>query len=369
MSSKNNDPLKFGLKFESPDDPNIGNYIQCGITYNPKLMIESVKSNTFSHRGIDYEFCTELCNFDGTVAKYNVINKHLSDNSTINKSVCFDLPQIKTMPNAQTYHGGLFAIRHFIRVWVRKLFGNEFYEREIYAYKKVPFIKKVEPYNWVMIIGDTLRVNILTQRRKFDLNDVIMGSLHFIMVNIKIRMVRIQIVAQETLEVNGVSKKFKNIIDYWELAVGNPVKDEIIPFRLFLKPVNIHPSTSNVELGYSVTHFLHFTIITESGSKYFKALQVRFSKMDRLPFFFDGEDDEFVKKFQKEVLQQQTPQNPTKTDKSNRKLFLNTNEQGDNEQNQNEDAEPQEEEDEGAEIGNDENDENGDNDDNDQFEM
>lgn len=362
MSAKSNEPLKFGLKFESPDDPNIGYYIQCGITYNPKLIIESVKSNTFSYRGIDYEFCTELCNFDGTVAKYNVTNKHLSDSGTINKSVVFDLPQIKTMQNAQTYHGGLFAIRHFIRVWVRKLFGTESFEREIFAYKKIPFLKRVEPYNWTMIIGDSLRINILTQRRKFDLNDVIMGALHFIIVNIKIRMIRIQIVAQETLEVNGVSKKFKNIIDYWELAVGNPVKDEIIPFRLFLKPINIHPSTSNLELGYSVTHFLHFTVITESGSKYFKALQVRFSKMDRLPFFFDGEDDDFIKDFQKNVLHQ-TEQSQAKTDKSNRKLFLNTNENEENEDDEQEKVqEPQEEEDDDDdEIGNDE--------DNEQYEM
>ena len=345
MSEKSNDPLKFSLNFKSPDDPEIGYYIQCGLTYNPRLLIESIKSNSFSHRGIDFEFCTELCNFDGTVAKYNVINKHLSDSGVINKTTNFDLPQVKTMQNTQTYHGGLFSIRHFIRVWVRKLFGTEFFEKEIYAYKKIPYINRVEPYNWTMIIGDNLRINILSQRRKFDLNDVVMGALHFIMVNIKIRMIRIQIVAQETLEVNGVSKKFKNIIDYWELAVGNPVKDEIIPFRFYLKPVNIHPSTSNIELGYSVTHFLHFTVITESGSKYFKALQVKFMKMDRVPFFFDGEDDDILKEFTKNIAQQ--PQSgKSKVDKSNRKLFIDEKQQdhqevdiqpNENEQDQNED--------------------------------
>lgn len=298
--SKNNDPLKFILNFESPDDPRPGYYIQCGLAYNLKLIIESVKSPTFSHRGIEYEFCTEICNFDGTVVKYNVTSRHLADSAVINNSVIYDLPQVKTMANGQTYHGALFAVRHMIRVWVKKFFGMETLEREILAFKKVQYPKRVEPYNWAMIIDDTFRINILMQRRKFDLDDVILGELHFIIANMKIRMVRIQLVAQETLEFNGVSKKFKNVIDYWELAVGNPVKGEMIPFRIFLKPVYIWPSTSNVELGYSSTHFVHFTVITESGSKYFKALQVRFTKMDRLPFFFEGEDDALLSQFQKD---------------------------------------------------------------------
>lgn len=290
--------LEFALSFD-PWDENL-KVLRLEKEYSVELTITSVDSPTFSHRGIDYEFCTEITPCGAKPLKAQQTNLRLSESSTISKTTSFQLPKVTFPEYTQTYHGALFTVRHFIRVWVRKLIGSEFFEQELEVYRIIPYANFFEPFYVRVNIGDSLGVDYLISRRKYDINDVILGQVRFSNVDLQVKILRVQIVAQEMFEINNVSRKFKNILNYWELAYGTPVNNEVIPFRLFLSPVQISPSCSNPKYGYSATHFLHFTIVTNSGDKYYKSLQVGFYKMDRLPFFFTGEDDAFVEKLEAE---------------------------------------------------------------------
>ena len=113
-----------------------------------------------------------------------------------------------------------------------------------------------------------------------------MGGAHFLLVALKIVKFTVELVAQEILDIGGKTKKHTNIIYEWEITDGAPVKGEIIPFRLFFSPLNVSPSVVDQTKGYSVSHFLHFYIHTTSGTKYFKALQIKLGKWTSMPFGF-----------------------------------------------------------------------------------
>lgn len=298
------DHLEFELTFD-PWEEDLKT-LRIDKEYAVQLNIKSLDSPSYSHRGIDYEFCTEITPCGGKPMKTQQNSLRLTEAGSITSSTPFTLPKISFPEYSQTYHGALFNVRHFIRVWVRKLIGSDFFEQELEVYRIVPYANHFEPFFVSVCIADSLGVDYLISRRKYDINDMIVGQVRFSNVNLQVKILRVQIVAQEMFEINGVSRKFKNILNYWELAYGTPVNNEVIPFRLFLAPVQVSPSCSNPKDGYSVTHYLHFTIVTDSGVKYYKSLQISFYKMSRLPFFFTGEDDAFIQKLESEKRAQES---------------------------------------------------------------
>jgi vacuolar protein sorting-associated protein 26 len=194
-------------------------------------------------------------------------------------------------PHVQTYHGHSFSVCHWIRLTVKKTLGSIDYSEEVYSYEIAPVAKALDPLCIRVAVAENIRVDLLINRRKFDISDVICGAAHFLLVALKIKTFTLSLVAQELMEAEGKTKKHKTVCGTWEITDGAPVKGEIVPFRVFLAPLDISPSCANAAGGYTVTHFLHFTIITTGREKYFKQLQIKLYKFQTSPFqFTDGEE-------------------------------------------------------------------------------
>ena len=63
---------------------------------------------------------------------------------------------------------------------------------------------------------------------------------------------------------------------------GAPVKDEVIPIRLYLKSFNLSPTYRTVQSKFSVRYYLNLVLVDEEERRYFKQ-QV---KPNILPFHF-----------------------------------------------------------------------------------
>lgn len=287
--SKKPSPLNFDLTYNTETPQQVKNVFQVGESFDTTLKITTPKGN-FSHRGIDFEFCTEFLPKGGKVIKYNTVALRLSEAGTISNSQEFQLPKCSIGANCQTYVGDSFSLRHWLRISVKKLIGTVDYEKEIIAYNIQPPSKKLDLICVRVAVQDSIRIDLITNRRQFEINDVITGAAHFLLVNLKVKSFTVTLVAQEYTEVNGKVNRTKNRIQQWEITDGAPVKGEIVPFRLFLHPLHLNPSCSNPEHGYSVTHFLHFTVVTMSNEKYFKALQIKLNKWPVLPFVFTDDN-------------------------------------------------------------------------------
>ncbi|KAK8860189.1 hypothetical protein M9Y10_011853 [Tritrichomonas musculus] len=286
--TKKPSPLNFEFAFKTENPQPIKNIFQVGESFDATLKISSPKGN-FSHRGIDFEFCTEFLPKGGKVVKYNVVPLRLSEAGTIPTSQEFQLPKCSIEQNCQTYIGESFSLRHWIRISVKKLIGTVDLEKEIIAYNVTTPSKKLDLICVRVAVEDSIRIDLITNRRQYEIHDVITGAAHFLLVNLKVKSFTVSLIAQEYTEFNGKVNRTKNRIQSWEITDGAPVKGEIVPFRLFLNPLHLNPSCSNPQKGYSVTHFLHFTVITMSNEKYFKALQIKLNKWTVLPFVFTDE--------------------------------------------------------------------------------
>lgn len=268
-------------------DPGIFN---CGDSFDVRLVIKVRGNSTFSHKGIFFEFASELIPDKGKVIQLaSPIQAQLTEAGGLTGVMECQLPQLTIPSTVQTYHGELFSIKHLLRFTVKKGFGSVEHSVEVIAYSYTPCVTKLQPLCVRVAVAENIRIDLLINRRKFELNDVLLGGAHFLLVALKIVKFTVELVAQEILDIGGKTKKHTNILFEWEITDGAPVKGEIVPFRLFLAPLNVSPSVVDQTKGYSVSHFLHFYIHTTSGTKYFKALQIKLGKWSSMPFSFTDE--------------------------------------------------------------------------------
>ena len=265
-------------------DPGIFN---CGDSFDVRLTLKVKGNQTFSHKGVFFEFNSELIPEKGKIMQLATpVSVEVTEPGTLAGSMECQLPQLTIPTTVQTYHGELFSIKHTLKFIVKKSFGSIEHSQEIIAYSYSPCVSKLQPVCVRVAVAENIRIDLLINRRKFELNDVLLGGAHFLLVALKIVKFTVELVAQEILDIGGKTKKHSHTIFEWEITDGAPVKGEIIPFRLFFAPLDISPSVVDQTKGYSVSHYLHFFIHTTSGTKYFKALQIKLGKWTSMPFGF-----------------------------------------------------------------------------------
>ena len=278
------EPLDFDLDI-SPLTPQLEYGIfNCGDSFDVKVKI-TTKSSSFSHKGISFEFLSVLETNNGKTTQLTTpVTIPLIEPGTLSGTVECQLPQLTIPAQVQTYHGELFSIRHILKFVAKKTFGHVEYQEEIKAFSYSPCITKLQPLCVRVAVTENVRVDLLINRRKFELRDVILGGAHFLLVALKITKFQVSLIAQELYEVDNKPIKHKSTIHTWQVTDGPPVKGEIIPFRLYLSPLNLCPSVVDQAKGYSVSHFLHFQLFTTSGQKYYKSLQIKLGKWTSMPF-------------------------------------------------------------------------------------
>lgn len=261
----------------------------CGDSLAISLKIRPTGNEPFSHKGIMVEYVTELWSAF-TKPRYltTPIQANAAEAGVIKKPFIAQLPQYTIPPSIQTYHGETFKVRHLIHVVVKKGFSSIEQDKEIEAYIITPCVTKLNPLCVRIAVAENIRIDLMIAKRKYELGDVILGAVHFLLVALKIIEFDVSLQVEEVQEVNGKPKKVKHVIATWEIADGAPVKGEIIPFRLYLAPLKITPSVVDESNGYSASHFLIFKILT-SAEKYFKPIQIKLGKWDSLPFTFTDE--------------------------------------------------------------------------------
>ncbi|EAX88807.1 hypothetical protein TVAG_181550 [Trichomonas vaginalis G3] len=279
-------PLDFDIDIIPLTPPPEYGIFNCGDSFDLKVKITS-KNGSFSHKGIFFEFSTDFIGENGKpVHLEQPVSTQLVPSGSFTGSMECQLPQI-TIPNKiQTYHGKLFAIKHILKFVAKKSFSSIEYQEEIKAYNYTPCVTKLQPLCVRVAVTENLRIDLIINRRKFELRDVIFGAAHFLLVALKITKFEIQLIAQEISERDGKPQKCKNVVHSWQVTDGAPVKGEMIPFRLFLSPLNLSPSCVDQVNGFSVSHFLHFIIYTTGRQKYFKSLQIKLGKWNSMPFQF-----------------------------------------------------------------------------------
>lgn len=195
----------------------------------------------------------------------------------------------------ETFRGKRIHIRYFIRLTISKNYGSSIVKELDIAVRNTPttgpnpsLIKEGledgvvpqqdEGIKMEVGIEDCLHIEFEFNKSRYTLDDVILGTIKFMLVRIKIKYMELGIIQRETVQIGSSNTTDSTNMIKHEVMDGAPIKDEIIPVRLFLKNLNLTPTYRSVGGIASVKYFLNLVLIDEEDRRYFKQHEVIFSR-------------------------------------------------------------------------------------------
>ncbi|XP_003374665.1 vacuolar protein sorting-associated protein 26 [Trichinella spiralis] len=147
----------------------------------------------------------------------------------------------------ESYNGSYVKLRYFLRVTIAKRISDIVHEMDIVVHTLSVYPEASDCIKMEVGIEDCLHIEFEYNRSKYHLKDVIVGKIYFLLVRIKIKLMEIAIIKQESI------------------GTG-----ESIPIRLFLSGYKLTPTMRDVNKRFSVKYFLNLVLVDEEDRRYFK---------------------------------------------------------------------------------------------------
>eukprot|EP01126_Amoeba_proteus_P019189 TRINITY_DN1982_c0_g1_i8.p1 TRINITY_DN1982_c0_g1~~TRINITY_DN1982_c0_g1_i8.p1 ORF type:complete len:205 (-),score=43.42 TRINITY_DN1982_c0_g1_i8:44-658(-) len=125
-------------------------------------------------------------------------------------------------------------------------------------------------------IEDCLHIEFEYERTRYHLQDVILGSISFRLVRLRIKYMELCLVRKETTGTPPNSYNETHNITKFEIMDGSPVKAELIPVRVLLGAFPLTPTYKNVHGKFSVKYSLNMVLVDEEDRRYFKQTDIIF---------------------------------------------------------------------------------------------
>jgi vacuolar protein sorting-associated protein 26 len=171
----------------------------------------------------------------------------------------------------ESYRGRNLTVSYYVKVTVlRKSTDITKLKRFwVYIYSNPTDLKKSIKLD--IGIENCLHIEFEYAKSTFNLKDVSVGRIYFLLTRLKIKHMEISLITRETVGVAPNQLSDSNTIRY-EIMDGSPVKGETIPIRLFLGGYDLTPTTkTNL---FSVKNYLSLVILDEDGRRYFKQSEI-----------------------------------------------------------------------------------------------
>jgi vacuolar protein sorting-associated protein 26 len=175
----------------------------------------------------------------------------------------------------ESYYGINVHLRYFVRVTVLRKAGAFQQERDIWVYALTSTIPtSLSTASILMEVGieDCLHLEFEYDKSAYELKDVILGKISFLMVRIRIRLMEISIIRREIVGSDAFTAN--ETVSRFEIMDGSPVKGEYIPIRIFLSGFDLTPTFRDVCMKFSVKYFLNLVLLDEDDRRYFKQQQI-----------------------------------------------------------------------------------------------
>ncbi len=114
----------------------------------------------------------------------------------------------------------------------------------------------------------------LLSTHRYHLKDVLVGKIYFLLVQIKLKHMELEIRRRETTGSGSNQYNETQTMAKYEVMDGAPVKGECVPIRLFLSAYDLTPTYKNVNNKFSVKYFLNLVLVDEEDRRYFKQQEI-----------------------------------------------------------------------------------------------
>ena len=125
-------------------------------------------------------------------------------------------------------------------------------EKESWVIKKEKDPQGCKKIHMEVGVEDHLQIQFNFDKDTYHLHDIITGNIHFILARIPIMHMDIELVRKEIVGSGEKEVLESEVLAKYEIMDGMPVKDEVIPVRMYLRPYDLSPSFRNVDKLFSL---------------------------------------------------------------------------------------------------------------------
>lgn len=178
----------------------------------------------------------------------------------------------------ESYSGNNVRLRYFLRVKITRQYASNIVKVMDFAVQNVGTEPEVNNSIKMEVgIEDCLHIEFEYNKSKYNLQDVLIGKIYFLLVRIKIKHMEIVIIKRESCgsgQGPNTYNESENISKY-EIMDGAPVRGESIPIRLFLSPYDLTPTYRNIHNKFSVKYYVNLVLVDEEDRRYFKQQEIQ----------------------------------------------------------------------------------------------
>ena len=176
----------------------------------------------------------------------------------------------------ESYYGINVRVRYYLRVVASRPYrANLVEEKELWIIKKDKEPQGCRPIRMEVGVEDCLQIEFRFDKDTYCLTDALTGSIHFILARIHILHMDIEIIRKEIVGSGDKELIESEVVAKYEIMDGLPVKDEVIPVRMYLKPYDLSPSFKNVDKLFSLKVAVLMAIECSTISIWFSWIQKR----------------------------------------------------------------------------------------------
>ena len=240
-----------------------------------KVIIPSGKK--LEHVGIKVELVgtIELFYDKANGSEFTQLVTELSPPGILTSSTDYPFEFDNVEKQFESYNGLNVRLRYFVRVTVTRSYSSNIYKEQefwVQCLNEQPEINTA--IKMEVGIEDCLHIEFEYDKGKYNLKDVIIGKIYFLLVCIKIKHMEVTIIRRETAGQGQNATPGNDTVTKFEIMDGAPVRGESIPVRLFLEGFPLTPTYRNVNNMFSTRYYVNLVLIDEEDRRYFKQQEI-----------------------------------------------------------------------------------------------
>lgn len=129
-----------------------------------------------------------------------------------------------------------------------------------------------KPFRHDIGIENCLHLEFEFSKSQYNLKEVIVGRIYFLLTRLKIKHMELSLLTRETSGLKPSNFILDTTPIRFEIMDGSPVRGETIPIRLFLSGYDLTPDMSCNY--FNIKNYLSLVIVDEDNRRYFKQIPI-----------------------------------------------------------------------------------------------
>jgi len=248
-----------------------------GDTVSGAVTVTPAFGKKIDHQGIKIELLGQIETYYDKGSFYDFVAavREVSGPGEVKEEVKYDFefPNVEMLN--ETYNGVNVRLRYVVKVTIVRSYRGSVVKDFNFCVRNTTVLPEINNSIKMEVgIEDCLHIEFEYKKSKYHLKDVLVGKIYFLLVQIKLKHMELEIRRRETTGSGSNQYNETQTMAKYEVMDGAPVKGECIPIRLFLSAYDLTPTYKNVNNKFSVKYFLNLVLVDEEDRRYFKQQEI-----------------------------------------------------------------------------------------------